>query len=197
MKQNYFCITALLLALVACKTSIYTYQAEKTKGADFSKYKTYAFIPTKDTAYTKLRNKTDVEKALAREVIAQLNSRRMVMDSLNPDCLFTYTLVINRNQEIGQKAPETSNLYQYDPLYPGSGNIYYYRVDNGPTTYNGNIVVNTFRDGSLVIDMIDRKENKVIWRTSAQVRQNENELQGTRTTIKEVIPEMFRKFPVK
>ena len=187
----------LLSVMVACKTSIYTYQAEKTKGTDFSKYKTYAFLPTKDTAYTKLRDKENVEKALAREVIAQLNSRGMAMDSLNPDCLFTYTLVINRTQAIGQKAPEVSNLYQYDPLYPGSGNIYYYRVDNGPTSYNGNIVVNTFRDGSLVIDMIDRKENKIVWRTSAQAKVNENELQGTRTTIKEVVPEMFRKFTAK
>jgi Domain of unknown function (DUF4136) len=197
MKQQYFLLAALLSVMVGCKTSIYTYQSEKTKGVDFSKYKTYAFLPTKDTAYTKLRNKESVEKSLARDVIAQLSSKGMVMDSLQPDCLFTYTLVINQSQAIGQKPNEVSNLYQFDPLYPGTGNIYYYRIDNGPTTYNGNIVVNTFRDGSLVIDMIDRKENKVIWRTSAQARQNENELQGSKTTLKEVIPQMFRKFPVK
>jgi hypothetical protein len=197
MKRNYFLSAALLLILMACKTSIYTYQAEKTKGVDYSKYKTYAFIPSKDTAYSKFINKENVEKALAREVMNQLSSRGMTMDSLHPDCLFTYTLVINRTQEIGKRPNEVSNLYQYDPLYPGSGNIYYYRIDNGPTTYNGNIMVNTFRDGSLAIDMIDRKENTVIWRTSAQARQNENELRGTRTTIKEVVPEMFKKFPVK
>jgi hypothetical protein len=196
MKRNYF-ILAIILFISACKTSIYTYQAEKTKGVDFSKYKTYAFVPTKDTAYSKLMNKENVEKSLAREVINQLSARGMAMDSLQPDCLFTYTLVINRSQEIGKRPNEVSNLYQYDPLYPGSGNIYYYRIDNGPTTYNGNIMVNTFRDGSLVIDMIDRKENKVIWRTSAQAKLNENELRGTKTTIREVVPEMFRKFPVK
>jgi hypothetical protein len=197
MKHQYFFLVALLSVIAGCKTSIYTYQSEKTKGVDFSKYKTYAFLPTKDTAYTKLRDRQNVEKALARDVIAQLSARGMIMDSLNPDCLFTYTLVIIRNQEIGNRPNETSNLYQYDPLYPGTGNIYYYRVDNGPTTYNGNIMVNTYRDGSLVIDMIDRKENKVIWRTGAKARQNENELQGTRTTLKEVIPQMFKKFPVK
>jgi hypothetical protein len=57
--------------------------------------------------------------------------------------------------------------------------------------------VTTFRDGSLVIDMIDRKENKIIWRSSAQGKVNEKDRQGIRPTIDQVVPAMFKNFPIK
>ncbi|MFI5155465.1 MAG: DUF4136 domain-containing protein [Chitinophagales bacterium] len=198
MKKIHLLLIIMIAGLAACKTSMFTYQSEKTKGVDYSKYKTYAFLPTKDTAFTKLANKANIEKALAREVMTQLTAHGMKLDTLNPDCLFTYTLVIKRTQQIGQKAPEVSSVYAFAPTYPGNeGNVYYYRPDYGPTNYVGSVSVSTYRDGSLVVEMIDRKDSKVIWSSSAAARQNEEELQGARTTIKEIIPEMFKKFPVK
>ncbi len=198
MKKINLVFFALIGGLAACKTSQFTYQSEKTKGVDYSKYKTYAFLPTRDTAFTKLVNKANVERNLAGEVKVQLKAHGMVLDTLNPDCLFTYTLVMNRAQQIGPKAPEVSSVYAYAPTYPGNeGNVYYYRPDYGPTNYNGSVAVSSFRDGSLIIDMIDRKDNKVIWRSSAAARINEEEAQGARATLKEIIPEMFKKFPVK
>jgi hypothetical protein len=57
--------------------------------------------------------------------------------------------------------------------------------------------VATFRDGALLIDMIDKKENKIIWRTSAQGSVEEKDRKGPRQTINQIIPVMFKKFPVK
>ena len=197
MKWNNRILPALIVFFMACNTSSNIYESEKTKGIDFKKYQTYAWLPTRDTAYTQLVSKQKVERALALEVIGELSKRGMQLDTLNPDCLFTYTLVMKKTYEIGQKPPEVYSPQVYAPVYAGQNNIYYYRPDYGPVSYNGGLSVATFRDGSLVIDMIDRQTNQVIWRSSAQARKNENELQGVKQTVKEVVPEMFKRFPKK
>lgn len=196
MKRNLY-ILAALSVVMGCYTTSNTYKSEKTKGVDFSKYKTYAWLPTKDTAYTNILNRQNVEIALANNVINELSQRGMTQDTVNPDCLFTYTLVMNKTYQVGQRPPEVYSQSVYAPAYPGQNNIYYYRADYGLPNYSGGMMVTTFRDGSLVIDMIDRKENKIVWRTSAQGTQSEDNLKGVRATVNEIIPKMFKKFPVK
>jgi hypothetical protein len=45
--------------------------------------------------------------------------------------------------------------------------------------------------------MIDKKDNKIIWRSSAQGKVNEKDRKGVRPTINEIVPIMFKKFPIK
>jgi Domain of unknown function (DUF4136) len=197
MKKQYLVILVVILALAGCYGSSNIYQSEKTKGINFKKYKTYAWLPTTDTSYTKLVSKKKVEKALVTEVIKQLTKRGMTLDTLHPDCLFTYTLVMNKTYQVGQQPPEIYNQQQYAPMYAGQAQVYYYIPYSGPTYYSGGLDVTTYRDGSLIIDMIDRQDNKIIWRTSAQGKQDEDNRLGVKTTIEEIIPQMFKKFPVK
>jgi hypothetical protein len=197
MKKNQLIFIGVIFAFVGCYSSNNIYQSEKTKGVDYTKYKTYAWMPTKDTAYTKMINKKNFERNLATQVIKQLSKHGMTLDTLNPDCLFTYTLVMNKTYQVGQQPPEVYNPQAYAPVYAGQANVYYYIPYNGVPEYNGGLSVTTFRDGSLVIDMIDRRTNKVVWRSSAQGKQDESNLQGVRATLDQIIPEMFKKFPVK
>jgi Domain of unknown function (DUF4136) len=203
MKKSYLLITIVIFSLVACyTTSNNVYQSEGTKGVNFKNYKTYAWLPTKeDTSYIKLASKKAVESALAAAVSQQLNARGMTMDTVNPDCLFTYTLVLNKTYTVGNNPPP---VYAYTPNTgpaPGQYNMYYWyptsTLNYDQNQYTGGLQVTTFRDGSLLIDMIDRKENKIVWRTSAQGSVNEKDRQGIRPTINQIIPIMFKKFPVK
>jgi hypothetical protein len=82
-------------------------------------------------------------------------------------------------------------------VWNGQNDIYYYRTSSGVASYGGGMSVATFRDGSLVIDMIDTKDNKIVWRTSAQGKRSEQNAKGVRATVSEVVPAMFKKFPVK
>jgi Domain of unknown function (DUF4136) len=197
MKRYRLILFALALIATGCYSTEYAYQSEKTKGTDFSKYRTYAWLATKDTAYTKLVNKKNVEKMLATVVKLELDKRGMKMDTLNPDCLFTYTLVMNKTYDVGDAPPQIYSEQTYAPAYPGQNQIYYYRADYGLPTYSGGMQVTTFRDGSLVIDMIDRLGDKVIWRSTVQGKQNEEDRKGVRATINDIVPKMFKKFPVK
>jgi hypothetical protein len=202
MKKNHL----FLIVVIFCTGSCYTptanlYQSEKTKGVNFKIYKTYAWLHTNDTAYTKLASKQKVESALSAAVILQLSKRGMVLDTLNPDCLFTYTLILNKTYEVGQEPPPVYAPQTNAGPLPGQYNMYYYVPSStayyNPNLYQGSMKVTTFRDGSLVIDMIDRKENKIIWRSSAQGKVNEKDRKGIQPTIDQVVPAMFKNFPVK
>jgi hypothetical protein len=202
MKKTNLPLFAFLSSLVACYSpTANIYQAEKTKGVDFNNYKTYAWLPTKDTAtYTKMESKQKVEAALAAAVSQELNSRGMKFDSLNPDCLFTYSLVLNKTYNVGDNPPPVYAPQSTPGAPPGQYNMYYYtpsyNYNYQVNQYSGGLQVTTFRDGTLVIDMLDRKENKIIWRTSAQGKVDERDRKGVRLTVNQIIPIMFKKFPV-
>jgi Domain of unknown function (DUF4136) len=202
MKKTSLPLITLIFFLLSCYSpTANIYQSEKTKGVDFKNYKTYAWLATKDTAtYTSLASKQKVEAALAAAVIQQLTKRGMTFDSLNPDCLFTYSLALNKTYQVGNQ-PSPVYAPQSNPgALPGQYNMYYYvpsyDYNYQPAMYGGGLKVTTFRDGSLVIDMLDRKENKIIWRTSAQGKVEEKDRQGIRPTIDQIVPIMFKKFPI-
>jgi PBP1b-binding outer membrane lipoprotein LpoB len=201
MKSTILLICAAILLLAACYSpTANLYQSEKTPGVDFKNYKTYAWLPTKDTAYTKLANKKTVESALALAVSQQLDNRGMKFDSLTPDCLFTYSLVLSKTYELGQEPPPVYAPNSNAGALPGQYNMYYYvpasTASYNPDLYQGSMKVTTFRDGTLVLDMIDRKTNQIVWRTNAQGKVNEKDRQGIRPTINEIVPVMFKKFPI-
>ncbi len=202
MKRTCLPVIAVMITLMACYSpTANIYQSEKTKGVDFKNYKTYAWLATKDTStYTKLASKSAVESALASAVIQQLSNRGMTLDTVNPDCLFTYSLVLNKTYQVGDAPPPVYAPQSNAGALPGQYNMYYYVPAStayyNPALYQGSLQVATFRDGTLVIDMLDRKENKIVWRSSAQGQVNEKERQGVRPTINQIVPKMFKKFPV-
>jgi hypothetical protein len=201
MKKIHLILFGAVLCLIACfSPTANIYQSEKTKGVDYKKYKTYAWMATKDTAYTKLAEKKQVEKALAAAVIQQLSKRGMTLDTLNPDCLFTYTLVLNKTYSYGEAPPPVYAPQTNPGALPGQYDMYYYVPAStayyNPELYQGQMKVTTFRDGALVIDMIDRSSKQIIWRTSASGKVDERDRKGVRLTINEIVPAMFKKFPI-
>jgi hypothetical protein len=44
--------------------------------------------------------------------------------------------------------------------------------------------------------MIDRKANKIIWRSSASGKVEDKDRKGVKPTINEIVPPMFKKFPI-
>ena len=200
MKRISLLICIAFVFLAACYSpTANLYNSEKTPGVDYKKYKTYAWLPTKDTSFTKLASKKSVESALSTAVSRQLTMKGMTFDSLSPDCLFTYTLVLTKTYQVGQEPPPVYAPNSNTGALPGQYNMYYYVPAStamyDPSLYQGSMKVTTFRDGDLVIDMIDRKTNQIIWRTSANGKVNEKDRQGVRPTVNEIVPIMFKKFP--
>lgn len=220
MHTNKIFVFAIVLSFIAaCGSAPVTFSSEKMMDKGYNTYKTYAFLPTTDTNYTKLVNRQQLVPLLVTEVMKELDDKGMKLDTLNPDCLFTYHLVVNRKYEANQQTQTVYNNQAMNiasvPMYntystsgvsgsttmragtaPGS-QVYYFSSDNRPYTYNGKMTIDTLREGSMVIDMIDAKTKKVIWRSVAQGKQYESNRPAMKQTVDYVIPEMLKKLPRK
>lgn len=192
-------LPSILIAcsIMSCSQAPKIFTSETTPSVDFSKYKTYAVIPTTDTAFTKLVNRKAFEHELAIAGKEQLKSRGMILDTLHPDCLFQYTLIMKHDYALDQQQNVDYKPGVYQNVAYNGDPIYYFSSDNRPVVYGGKTTLQTFRDGSLVIDMIDTKTKQVLWRSSAAAKRDETKLPTMKQTIDYVVPQMFKSFPKK
>ncbi|MBN9296445.1 MAG: DUF4136 domain-containing protein [Filimonas sp.] len=195
MKTLSFFLIALFA--MACSHAPKIFTSETTPSVNFSQYKTYAFIPTTDTGFTKLINRKAFERELAIAGREQLKSRGMILDTIHPDCLFQYTLIMKKDYALEQQQHVDYNPRVYNTVAYNGDPIYYFSSDNKPAVYGGKTTLQTFRDGSFVIDMIDTKTKQVLWRSSAVAKRDEKNLPPMKETIDYVVPQMFKSFPKK
>lgn len=185
------------IMLFSCAEPNLLYKTENLSENGLSMYKTYAFKPTTDTAFTVMFDKKRLEKMMSTAAIKQLSKKGMSLDTVNPDCLFTYKLAVNRNYAVNQEQEMVYNPDVFVPAFDNQARIYTFSSDNKPIVYNGKIHIDTLREGTLVIDMIDRKKGTVVWRSSFEGKNRETYMQPNEGTVDEIIANMFKKFPRK
>jgi hypothetical protein len=154
-------------------------------------------MPTADTSYTKMVDKKRLEALMSEAAIKELSKKGMKLDTAKPDCFFTYKLIVNRKYEASQGQEVVYNPEVYTPAFNNDAKIYTFSSNNRPVTYAGKLNIDTLREGSLVIDMIDSKQGDVIWRSTIQGTTPETYEQPSRERVNAIIHEMFKKFPKK
>ncbi len=188
-----------ILFVVACVNSCakpeFLYESEKLSPNGYSQYKTYAFQPTTDTAFTKMFDKQNLQKLMSAAAVRELSKKGMTRDTVHPDCFFTYRLIVNRTYAANQQQHVEYNPNVYTPAFDNDAKIYVFSSDNKPVVYAGKMSIDTLREGSLVIDMIDPKTGAVVWRSSMQGKTLETFQQPSEAGVNEVIHYMFKKFP--
>ncbi|WP_316822962.1 DUF4136 domain-containing protein [Pedobacter gandavensis] len=168
MKKQLFLLLALLAMLTAC--SPYNYYAVSNKPLD-KNYKTYAWIPEGQSKSSNIY-KNDIATDLIVETASQeLNKRGFTLDNEKPDILVRYTAVVNRDVRF-----YNDPVYYYSPWMMGprigyyrGRSAFYYSYYNPFPIYVGaaqrRMIV---KEGTILIDLIDRKSSKVIWRGWAE-----------------------------
>lgn len=152
--------------------------SEYDKSADFTKYKTFSWLPdVADTINSPYDN--DIIRNNIRNYFGLcMSDRGYSFDADNPDLLMQ--LVITNTKKARSDSVNT-NSYYYSPYYYGSGYYspyhynYYY---NGHGLYgNGDYERNAeysrtynqkYVNGSITLIFIDRKTNKEVWRGTAE-----------------------------
>lgn len=133
---------------------------------DFSRYRTYDWgpadaLPTGDarldkSSFFRDHMQGEVEKQLAARGFQGPTSRR-------PDLLVHYHASINQRLDVN--AADRSYGYDYDDRY-GSGSGHRYDSCYGYDDCRGGVI--TYEQGTLVVDIVDARTKKVIWRGWAQ-----------------------------
>jgi hypothetical protein len=163
---------------------------EKDKSADFSKYKTYAWVEKPETRETKKTGKNELTEANIRtSVNNQLQKIGWKEVNANPDIMVNYELLVEKNQK-EQKDAVYSPSYtrSYYNRYTGRVNTYYY-----PSQFEGyDTYTTTVKEGTVTVTMIDNKTDKAVWQGWTT-----NEINSRKMTGKEIdqsVKTIFRKF---
>ncbi len=102
----------------------------------------------------------------------------------NPDLMINAVSVVKNKRSL----VANTNFYGYGGLYRPYG---YWMPVSGHTT----IDAYNYRDGSLVIDVVDDKTKKLVWEGNANA-QFEKKPKNTEDVISEVVAKLMKSFPV-
>ncbi|GAB2981429.1 DUF4136 domain-containing protein [Mucilaginibacter puniceus] len=157
-------LTTLLACIVFAGCSSYQYYAIQSDKVSLNKYRTFAWLPVADTSR---RIKEIVDEKIKDEVTAGLKKRGLLLNTKKPDLLVRYTIEVESRFRIFNYP-----TYVYGPSinYQGVvrnryGGYYYYIFSQPyPVFVAADIIQIPYKEGNLIIDLIEQKNHQVIWR---------------------------------
>jgi hypothetical protein len=196
-------LTGLILLLIFisfifnnCTTTTHIY-SDSVKGTDFTKYKTYAWLPgKKDTATKSVLNNEIVQQNIRQRVNMEMENRGFKLDTTKPDVLVLVHTMFEQKKDVVQTPLYSSYDYFYPGFYTGIWYPYYYGYYyNVPRVVGYDIREVQYTEGTIVIDIIDREKNTLVWRGWAENRISKpDEFQKT---LGSKIGKIFEKYPVQ
>ncbi|HEY6927453.1 MAG TPA: DUF4136 domain-containing protein [Steroidobacteraceae bacterium] len=180
-------LLGLGLLLASCATR-YDIRSQSALNANLTSYHTYAFMakPGTDKDGYKTITTQNLERAVNREMYVRGYTPAAV--GSEPD------LVINFNVKEKDKVQGDGPGFGYGVGF-GYGPHWGYGYGLGlDDYYNG---IQTVTEGSLVIDLIDRVRNEVVWSGTAVGQITKKSLDHPDETIDRSVAEIFARYPIK
>jgi hypothetical protein len=167
-----------------------TAHIEKDKSADFSKYKTYAWVEKPETKEAKKTRKNELTEANVRSSVNnQLQKIGWKEVKSNPDVIVNYELLVERTEK-----EQTNPVYtqpftrSYFNRYTGRVNTFYY-----PSRFAGyDNYSTTVKEGTVTITLVDNKTDKAVWQGWATSEVDSRKMTGKE--IDQSVKTIFRKF---
>ena len=186
-KWSGFIVVVFLLASCASSTHI-----EKDDNADFSVYKTFAWLSNEGEGKTDLNKRNDLTELRIRDAVNKEMEKAGWKEMKNrPDILLSYDVLVERGTK------ESSN-----PVYtrPGSRIVYNPYTRRYTTIYYPSQFAGyqrderTIREGTVTISMIDAKTDKTVWQGWTTDEVNSKNL--TTKEIQYAVKSIFKKFDI-
>lgn len=172
----------ILLGLMAASCTPIKIVADYDRSIDFNTYKTFNFLPWhKDNS--RLLNDFDKSKIYSA-ITKELEDRGYKKVMGEGDLAINIMLVTEKKTAYSS----------YSTHYNHFGYGYHYPFGFGHTaTYYDKI---EYMDGSLIIDMIDNKQKKLVWQGTVVTEVDKNP-ENKEQRINRVASSLFAKFPVE
>lgn len=193
----------LFTAFISCNRKIYKdIQSNYDKSADFKQYKTFAWLPDKDSADAKtvfglMRNNT------INYFTHCMAERGYKADVNNPDVLLELSIKSETKEKEDPSLPKpfsttTVTVYTNPYLHPLSNPFKYnkpftYKYFNYPPT--NPLPKDTYLKNSITLNIIDRQQQKIVWSGTANA-----DLYDTaylQMNLHPVVYDILKKYPVK
>jgi hypothetical protein len=173
---NAFLVLFFIGFTVSCST-IYGVKYDFDQQVNFADLKTFDWMPVPEKAGI---NSLVVQR-VKNAVNAELKAKGLMMTSNNPDFLIA--------QHLGKKDKVQVTDWGYD--YGPHGGYWggYWGAAGGVSSYN-------YEEGSLILDFVDAKSKKMIWRGAAKAEvQNADTPEKSEKLINEAVKEILKKYP--
>jgi hypothetical protein len=183
-------LSLFLLAglLWGCATSV-DVSTDYDRGANFSHYTTFKWYQETPMARRDSTRSYDtfLDKRIKAAVEGNLTRKGFRRVDVNPDVLVAYDVKVVTKQEI---RPD----YAYAPgWYGGYGYWYGYRYNYGYSRFAAPMYIDQYQDGTIIIDLIDGKDNELIWRGWGQMEVGSANV--TEAEVNRIIGHILEKYP--
>jgi len=170
----------LALALLCGCASSPRISSDYDHSADFTHYRTFAFfdkLGTDDAGYESLVTQT--LKASARR---EMEARGYVYAEGDPDLRLNFNAHLREKTEVSSAAPP--------PVYYGARGRYGSGFGYGSE-------IDTYTEGTLSVDLVDARANKVVWGAIARGRVTEQEREKRAAALDAAVTEIFAEYPFR
>jgi Domain of unknown function (DUF4136) len=179
-------LIGLGLLLASCASGPHV-RTQSAVNANLASYHTYAFVPKPGT--DKDGYKTLTTQSLERAVNREMQARGYVpAGSGQPDLLINFN-VKEKDKVQGDVGPAVGYGWGY------GWRQYGYNYGFGLDDYYNNI--QTVTEGSLMIDLVDRARNEVVWSGTAVGELTQKVLDHPDQAIDRSVAEIFARYPLK
>lgn len=153
-----------LLNILLFGCSGYQYYSIQSNKASFNKYRTFAWLPATDSS----RYSNDiVDEKIKDAATAGLEKRGLTLQTNKPDLLVRYTIQV---KDLVRAYNTPAYVYGPGIIYRGvarnrHGRYFYYSYAAPFPVYVGSDIEQVpYREGTLILDLIERRNHQVIWR---------------------------------
>jgi len=146
----------VLSGLTSCETR-YDYYVAGLNKTNMNGYHSFAWMPMSNT---NTRGGSQVADATIKDAATSaLSAKGLRLQQRNPDLIVSYSTMIGQ----GTRTYYYPN-YGYDGFYPGFGYRPYYYAYGEPFAYGGGVGQEHYKEGTIIIDLIDARTKQVVWR---------------------------------
>lgn len=186
MKTIILFLALIVLALTLGCSSV-TYKHDYDKSADFAAMKTYAWVaPPADpspSVRSALERNDLLDKRIKESVNNQLAAKGYTVNVDSPDFLVLY------HTGTEDKVNVTDYGYGYGPYGYGYGGY-------GGWYGGGGVDVQQYKEGTLILDIVDFQSKQLVWRGFATAALNPDApMEKREKKLNEVITQILSKFP--
>lgn len=164
-------INILCILLVGWLSGCSAVNVQEKKGVDFSRYRTYDWAKT-DVKATGDQNPI-YKSSLAEQMIKDaINSEfgklgiQQAQNNAQPDFYVTYHLYVEDAERTVSNPPAAGFAYPYAVSYRGGFLPVNYGYWYSPAYFNTGYRTEQYKEGTLILDIIDARSNDLVWRGS-------------------------------
>ena len=164
--KYFFSISLILAVLASCGPKVET---NKRVSKDLSIYDSFSFLPNQDTIRNSELDNAFVNEVVIDEIVQNMENKGYRLERNQPDLLVYYHLMLDEEMAVNA-SPAYTNYSYYTPGYyvgPYYRNYMYNNYFTVPRLAGADIDQVPYKEGTIVIDLIDRRTNEIVWRGKA------------------------------